>query len=65
MKRPFYVKTPRNCFGEHLTACQFSIRSVFEPKKDIEQAGFDQQKADQRCKEMNDQHEVEAMAGMI
>ena len=67
MKRPFYVSTPRNCYGECLVSsfhnsCQYSLRSVFEPRVDIQLLGKDLTKAEQICKDTNDKHEAEMAA---
>jgi hypothetical protein len=67
MNRPFYVHTPKNFYGEHLTICPWSIRSVFEPRKDLRlySNGLGLKYAEDECKQMNDRHEAELMAGMI
>lgn len=64
MKRPFYVHTPRNMFGEWLEVCPFTIRSVFEPRLERMTIlkGSTWMEAETFCKQLNDTHEAEMMA---
>jgi hypothetical protein len=67
MKRPFFVATPRNRYGEDLCGpsihqppytIQNCLEATVSPRKDYA-SSKNRTALDAVCKEMNDQHEVE------
>ena len=70
MRRPFYVHTPRNRYGESLVprmpnihGPQYTVRSTY-----TEHAGhfwsFSLAEVDERARQLNDNHESEMSKGM-
>jgi len=68
MKRPFFVKTPRNIYGEDLSGPSilqppYTIENCLDASPRKEYASSKNRMAlESVCKEMNDQHEAEMAA---
>ena len=57
MKRPYYVSTPRNVFGEHIKCVPYEIRAV-HTGKDSHGEDMDYDRISSKKRELNDKHEV-------
>lgn len=58
LKRPFYIATPRNIYGEHVRAAKYELRSTDEKGKNFEES-FDLDFLKEEEKKRNDAHEAE------
>ena len=70
MKRPFYVYTPRNCFGESLVprtpsihGCQYTVRATHTGRT-LHFRSFSLSEVVERARQLNDNHESEMSKGM-